>query len=166
MDAKKFNRLMKTIKYDSKAFSEIYEEYYPKIKIHVQRRFGRLVCAEDISQEVFLKLLSLDVKEYVEYPTAWVYALADNKVKDILRATHDEIALSDLCTASFDLDDTILSVDIKSALLHLDEMSQQILYLHIWEGYSYKEIALELNLGYANVRVKASRALKTLKKHL
>lgn len=98
---------MKTIKYDSKAISEVYEEYYPKIKAHVQRRFGKLVCAEDISQEVFLKLLSLETKEFIEYPTAWLFMIADNKVKDILRSSHDKIQLSELFTASFDLDDTI-----------------------------------------------------------
>ncbi len=166
MDAKKFNRLMKTIKYDSRAISEIYEEYYLKIKAHVHRRFGRLVCAEDIAQEVFLKLLSLEMKEFIEYPTAWLFMLADNKVKDILRLKHDEIELSELFQAPFDLDDTIVSVDIKRAMLHLDNMSQQIIYLNIWEGYSLKEIAQELGLGYANVRIKSSRVLKTLKKYL
>lgn len=166
MDAKKFNRLMKTIKYDSKALSGIYEEYYLKIKAHVQRRFGKLVCAEDISQEVFLKLLSLEIKDYIKYPTAWLFMIADNKVKDILRSTYDEIALTELFKSPFNLDDTIVSTDIKSAFSHLDSCSQQIIYLHLWEGYTYKEIAQELGLGYANVRTKAHRALKILKNYL
>ena len=166
MDAKKFNRLIKTIKYDPKAITDLYEEYYLKIKAHVQRRFGKLICAEDISQEVFLKLLSLDIKVYIKYPTAWLFMVADNMVKDILRATCSEIELIDVFMAPFNLDETIMSADIKSAMLHLDDISQQILYLHIWEGYSLKEIAQEIGLGYSNVRTKSSRAMKILKKHL
>lgn len=157
---------MKTIKYDSKAISSIYEEYYPKIKTHVQRRFGKLVSAEDISQEVFLKLLSLEIKEYIRYPTAWLFMIADNKAKDVLRSTHDEIQLSVLLRSPFNLDDTIMSADMKSAVRHLDLISQQIIYLHIWEGYTLKEIAQDLGLGYANVRAKASRAMKALRKYL
>lgn len=166
MDAVQFNRLMKTIKYNSKALEEIYEEYYLKIKAHLVRRFGRLVSAEDVSQDVFVKLLTIEKQEEIKYPTAWLYMLADNKVKDILRSTHNEIELSEVFAAPFSLEDTIVSTDIKNALLNLDNVSQQIIYLHIWEGYTFKEIAQELKLGYANVRTKASRAIKVLKKYL
>lgn len=166
MEAQKFNRLIKKIKYDKKAIEAIYEEFNLKLKVHIQRRFGKLVCAEDIAHEVFVKLLSLEMKEDVKYPTAWLFMIADNKVKDVLRSTYDEIALSELFRSPFNLDDTIVSADIKNAFIHLDAKAQQILYLHIWEGYTYKEIAQELGLGYANVRTKACRAMKTLKKYL
>ncbi len=168
MKSQKFNKLLSRISYDKQALSEIYEEYYLKVKAHVHRRFGKLIDVEDITQEVFLKLMSLDRsgKKYIDYPTSWLYMVADNMVKDVLRSTQRSEELTDIIATPFSLDNSIMTVDIKNALAHLDEYSQKIIYLHIWEGYSLKEISHELQISYSNVRAKASRAYKTLKKYL
>ena len=113
-----------------------------------------------------MKLLDMEVKTTVSYPTAWLYAMADNLVKDTLKRTHPEEALSDLLASPFDLDKTILNADMKEALSKLEPITQQIIYLHAWEGYSYKELAVKFRLSYANVRIKASRGYKVVKKYL
>ena len=166
MNAQKFNKLLRKIKYDKQALSEIYDEYYLKIKVHIQRRFGQLVNAEDMAHDVFLKLMSFDREEYIDYPTSWIYTVADNMIKDVLRVTQKDEELTETVASPFNVDKVILSMDIKNALAHLDEVSKKIIYLHFWEGYSLKEIAHELQISYANVRAKASRAYKTLKKYL
>lgn len=45
-----------------------------------------------------------------------------------------------------------------------DDMTKEIIYLHYWEGYSLKEIAVITGLSAVNVRKKHSRAIKILKK--
>ena len=166
MDAKKFNRQLKKVATDKRALESIYEEYYLPMKAHVRRRFGSLVSDEDIAQDVFLKLLSCGDQPYIEYPASWLYKLADNRAKDVLRASHPEAELSDRLAAPFDLDKTIVNAEMRRALQTLEEDARYILYLYYWEGYSLKEIAEETGIGYANVRAKVSRAYQKHKKIL
>jgi RNA polymerase sigma-70 factor, ECF subfamily len=48
-------------------------------------------------------------------------------------------------------------------LSECSDSERSILYLHLKEGYSYKEIGVILNLGESNVRVKTCRAIKRLR---
>ncbi len=166
MDAQKFNYLIGKIKYNKYAVKSIYEDYYLKLKAHIQRRFGKLINPEDIAHDIFLKLLEMKTPDYVEYPTTWLYKLADNYTIDILRGKHEEIELNEIVAAKFDIENTIINIDVKKALLNLDDLTQEILYLHYWEGYSLKELANEFNISYISIRTKVSRAYKTLKKYL
>lgn len=164
MDPQKFNRLLRRISKDSSAFKEIYDEYYSKVKLHVHRRFGRSVSPEDVVQDVFLSLLTLKPESDIKYPTTWLMTLADNKVKDLLRIRHEESALAENIAVPFCIDGTILRADMQAVFRKLDPLTQQIIYLHIWEDYSYREIADGLHISYSNVRVKVSRAYKIIKK--
>lgn len=166
MDVSRFNRLLQQIKYDKRAITEIYEEYYPRMILHLRRKFGKLISAEDVAHEVFLLLMSLERISEVEFPASWLYKLADNKAVDRIRLEHNELQLSENYADPFDPDELIIREDAKKALKRLDKESQMILYLHVWEGYNYKEISDLLQIGYANVRTKASRAFKSLKKFL
>ena len=166
MDAHTFNRQLNRLASDKRALEALYAEYALPMKAHLLRRFGSLVSAEDVTQDVFVKLLSLRDPPRVEYPASWLYTLADNRAKDILRATHPEAALEEGLAAPFDLDRTIVNAQTRRALEALDEDVRRILYLHFWEGYSLKEIAAESGMSYANVRVKVSRAYRKLKEIL
>ncbi len=166
MDPRKFNRLLLKIKYDKHAIEEIYTEYFPKIVMHITRRFGKLISPDDIAQEIFITLMTLEDFKPVDYPTSWIYRLADNKAIDKIRQQHTGIELTETYAAPFSLDNLILKEDVKKVLAKLDQDSQMIIYLHIWEGYEHKEIAQLLNLSYSNVRTKISRAYATIRKFL
>ncbi len=166
MNAHKFNRLLQSIRSDRQAVTEIYAEYFPKIVIHLTRRFGKLISAEDIAQETFLSLLTTKEFKPVEYPTTWLYHMADNKAIDKLRSQHKEVALTENQSVPFCLDNLILKEDVKKCFESLDRESQYILYLHIWEGYSHKEIAEIMLLSCGNVRTKVSCAYAQIKKML
>ena len=167
MDAQKFNRLIKKIKYDPKAIESIYAEFHLTLKVHIQRRFGNLISPEDFTQDIFLKLLEMDTPKYIEYPTAWLNRLADNHIIDKLRGAHqDEKLLESTKSDKFDIEQAVIDNEVKEAMLNLDELTQKILYLHYWEGYSFKELEKELAVSYGSIRTRASRAYKTLKKYL
>lgn len=162
----KFNRLLQRIKYDKHAVKEIYGEYYQKIINHLTRRFGKLISPADIAHDTFLALIGTENFAHVDHPTTWLYAIADNKAVDHINRTTKETAFPENFSVPSQLDSLILKEDVKKALCKLDEASQTIIYLHIWEGYSYKEIADCLHLSYANIRTKASRAYSALKIYL
>lgn len=166
MNSHKFNRLLQQIKYDKQAIAEIYCEYFPKIVLHLTRRFGKLISSEDIAQEVFMALMSADHFSFVKFPTTWIYTMADNKAIDKIRSSHKDIHLTENYAVPFNLDNLIIKEDIKKALSKLDQESQLIIYLHIWERYAHKEIAKLLHLSHANVRTKISRAYTVIKTYL
>lgn len=166
MKPQKFNRLLEKMKTDKQALDEIYNEYYPILVLSINRRFGKLVCAEDIAQDVFVSLLNAEKFEYIEAPSAWLSKIATNKAIDKLKYRREEVPLPDNYPLPFNLDDLAIAEDVKKSLSVLDKQSQEIVYLHFWEGYSHKEIAAAMNLSPANVRVKMSRAYRKLKKNL
>ena len=126
MDIRRFNRLLSGAKYDKKAFEQIYEEYYPKIVLHLRRRFGDLMCIEDAAENVFLYLLTIE-PWYIDYPTSWLFTIAENDVKDHLKAQYRELPLLESTAVPYDFDREILSSDMQAAFTHLDKDAQMIL---------------------------------------
>ena len=167
MDALKFNRLLRKIKYDDRAVQKIYDAFYTKIKERVQFHFGDLTCPEDMAQEVFMKLYTMETPDYyVEAPGIWIQTFTDNYVIDRLRVSHPELELLESQPSDFDIERTILKADLMNAFSHLDEVSQKIVYMHYWEGFKLKEVAIILKMSYVNVRQIASRARKQLEPYL
>ena len=167
MEPLKFNRLIQKIKYDPKSIEAIYDEYRLKLKVHIQRRFGNLISAEDFTEDIFLKLLEMETPKYVEYPTSWLYRIADNYIIDKLRGRRQDEELFETTTSDkFDIEQAVIDNEVKEAMSNLDELTQQILYLHYWEGYSFKELEAGLALSYGSIRTRASRAYKILQKYL
>lgn len=163
MNAFRFNSLLRKLNNDTGAFEQIYSEYYPVVVLHIQRCYGNLVVAEDIAQDLFLKLLNITPNDTIKYPTAWLFKLAENIAVDEIRKHTCEAPLKDIVPAPFNIDVLIQNADLKTYFLSLDETSQKILYMFYWEGYSFKEIAIELNLKYSSLRVKVFRAYSKLK---
>lgn len=166
MDPKKFNKQLRKIKDDKEAIVPIYREYYSEIVIHLRCRFGKLICHEDIAQEVFAALL--EPREYKEIasPTQWLFAIADNKAIDCLRSRHEEIAYADTLDSGRNFDYSYLSAEVQFAFEQIDALSRTILHLRFWEGYNHKEIAAMLHMSCGNVRLKVSRAYQEIKKYL
>ena len=147
MNANKFNALLKKLNTDKKSFEAIYEEFYPKIVFHLRRCFGNTVSAEDIAQELFLKLLHLNQKEAVRNPTAWLFTLSENLAKDALQKIHYELPLNDtLPYTAVDTEKLIADAELNKFFSVLDKNMQKILYMRYWEGYALKDIAAELGI--------------------
>lgn len=167
MNANKFNALLKKLNTDKKSFESIYEEFYPKIVFHLRRCFGNTVSAEDIAQELFLKLLHLNQKEAVRNPTAWLFTLSENLAKDALQKIHYELPLNDtLPYTAVDTEKLIADAELNKFFSVLDKNTQKILYMRYWEGYALKDIAAELGIPYPALRKQISRAYKKLKNFL
>ena len=164
MEVHTFNRLLKRIRTDPKALETLSTEFYARIKLHVHRRFSGQVSGEDAAQEVFLKLMAREEVGYIDYPVGWLYTLADHYAIDVLRKRGRETELGEwdlvALPASHEGDEVV------AALNKLDPLTRKIIYLHIWEGYSYKEIAHALGMNYSGVRTRVSRGYSRMKKFL
>ena len=72
---------------DRTAFAELYETYYDRIYRYVSFKCGSRTEAEDLTGDVFLKMLeSVHKYRFQGYPfTSWLYRIAHNVVVDNFR---------------------------------------------------------------------------------
>lgn len=125
--------------------------------------------AEDIVQEVFLKLLSKNILLRSSHEKAYLFTVTANMCKDYLRAgkvrqsiTFDQIEDYMGDPSGFCEDDKVLL----EAMLELDEKYRAPLYLHFYAGYTYKEVAKILRLSESAVAMRISRGKTELKRRL
>lgn len=172
MDKSKFNRLIHRFKDDIGSFNKIYEYYFPRIKIYIDRKYYDYDFGEDVAQEFFIKLFKANIPDDIEYPTLWVFEACDNIAKTYLMTAKNKrhAPLAEDYAAAADLDDEYchlknggISEENIAVLKKLDKETLEILVMYFWEGYNYKEIALKLGISHDLVRQKASRGLKKLK---
>lgn len=163
-----FNELLKRIRKDATALDTLFNYYYPRIILHINRVYPT-ASAEDIAQEFFFKLLKTEISGYISKPTSWVFTICENIAKAKHNKESRELPASDLlesiATPVNTTEDIINKIQAQQIFKSVnDDMTKEIIYLHYWEGYSLKEIAVITGLSAVNVRKKHSRAIKILKK--
>jgi RNA polymerase sigma-70 factor (ECF subfamily) len=72
---------------DTEAFSQLYEAYFDKIYRYIALRIRNETEAEDMTQQVFMKMLqSISSYKIKGVPfSAWIYRIAHNQIVDFLR---------------------------------------------------------------------------------
>lgn len=120
--------------------------------------------SEDITQEVFLRLMSLKKPlSSEEHIRAWLIRAAINLAKDKTRSvwTKNRSELTEDIPAK-ETEDSGLS----EALDALDGKYRVVVYLHYYEGYSVRETAKLLRITEANVKTRLKRAREKLRTFL
>jgi RNA polymerase sigma-70 factor (ECF subfamily) len=117
--------------------------------------------AEDITQEVFIKLLEKKPSfQSAEHEKAWLIRVAINLSKDKLKSSYFKN------TAPLEgdfIDITKEDNEIIEAVLMLPLKYRSIVLLYYYEDYSISEVANILNLKDSTVGSQLSRARKLLK---
>ena len=119
--------------------------------------------AEDVVQEVFLKLLTTRPHfRDLEHEKAWLIVTVSNLCKSALRSPwrrrEDLDALSEQPTTEDAAPDETLQ-----AVLALPDDYKLPVYLYYYEGYPTADIARMLKVAPATVRSRLNRARKKLK---
>jgi len=79
--------LVERAKTDDRAFTILYDYYFPKIYGYIYKRVGNFDLAEDLVSSIFLKVFT-NIGAYKEQGysfSAWVYRIATNKLIDHYR---------------------------------------------------------------------------------
>jgi RNA polymerase sigma-70 factor (ECF subfamily) len=123
--------------------------------------------AEDVVQEVYLKLLNRSLLLIKGQEKAYLMKMTANRCKDLLdspaRKTGVELesAVNEVaCFHGFSEDDK----ELFNELMDLDETLRIPLYLYYYGGYSQKEIAKIINTSEAAVTMRIKRAKERLRK--
>lgn len=126
---------------------------------------------EDLMQETFLRLVSLERPETIRSPKAYVFSLAHNLVVDHYRkhkaSTIDRSVALDECEEVVVQPPAERGMDarrdldmLQSAIMELPEKTQKIFILRKFHDRSYADLAHDFNMSEQAIRQHVSRGLK------
>ena len=163
---------------DDSAFNQIMGKYKGIVIGITRRYFNDRSRAEDIAQEVFLRIyLSKNKYKPKSKLSTWIYRITANLCLNDIRSRKREEGNLDLIndnTSSTDreldiidkLEKEELNETVRSALLSLPERQRLAVILSKYDGLSYQEISKILNCSISAVDSILQRAKQTLKKQL
>ena len=164
---------------DQESFGKLYEHFYDKIFRYVSFKSGKGMDAEDITGEVFFKMLnSIDSFKWKGYPfSSWLYRIAHNLVVDHYRRSSkrnsqplSSIPYDNLPTNDRSLEDSVdlnLSVErIRDAMKNLTDLQYEVIALRFAAGLTIYETAFTLQKKENAVKALQHAGLKKLRRSL
>ena len=121
--------------------------------------------AEDLTQEVFLRLWQSPPGEDVRSPRAWLFRVARNLGLDALRRPGAAELPEQLPDQDF-AEGVHARLDLEAALAALPQREREIVTLHWNGGLRFREIADILELPLGTVLWRHSRAISALRERL
>lgn len=158
----------------SARFEVLYRHYYPGVLTFLCFLVGRQEVAEDLTSQVFEKVLRHIAEVLPETAGPWLYRIARNCAVDYFRRTKPIVSLDDLLieehpqTASLE-DVAIADEEQRRLLAHLNHLSQrerEVIGLKFVAGLHNREIARVLSVPEGTVSSLLYRALHRLRASL
>lgn len=173
----------KILKGEINAFELIIEKYEKMIYNLAYRMFNNEADAEDITQEVFLKIYrNIEKCEGKQSIKTWAYTITYNTCIDEIRKRKGKNNISldnniegDDNSYNFEIasneptpENTLISKEyfkeIENAVNKLSEVNKTLIYLRDIKGLSYNEISEIMSINIGTVKSKLNRARLALKK--
>ena len=150
---------------DEKALENLYKIIHKKIFLCAYSIVKDKNLAEDILHEVFIRI---KLKNFMYRKNTsgilWIYKITKNLSLDILKKKKREL-LKDVLNS--EEQDCALPIEekffIEYILEILNKKEREIVLLHIVYEFKHKEIAKIINMNYATVRWKYSRAINKIR---
>ncbi|MCC6382597.1 MAG: sigma-70 family RNA polymerase sigma factor [Dehalococcoidia bacterium] len=154
------------------ALSALYEHYFPKVYRYVAARLGNSEDAEDVTEEIFLRVIhSVGSFSWRGLPVgAWVCRIARNEVVSHVRRQKTRGGTAQLSDSIADsrqdhvaLVETQLTMEeVRRAAEKLPEAQRQVIALRFGSGLSVSETAQALGKTENNVKVLQHKAIARL----
>lgn len=151
------------------AFEEIYAALSKPVYTVALRIAGERTLAEDITQEVFIKLFSSPPDSSVKKPRAYIFAMthnaAINSLKKLSQYENIECAedIPDNCSLQTTAENRL---DIAAALAKLPREEREVVTLHVNGGFKFREIAQIMGIPAGTAAWHWSKAIDTLRQIL
>lgn len=163
--------LAEQAKTNEAAFSQLYEMYLPKIFAYVTRRIGDRDEAEDLTANIFVRVLE-NMKKFDPKKSSfktWIYTIATRMMIDYFRAhakkrTESLEMAENISDPQKNPHEQIQENQQREKVLYaIDKLSdrhQRVLMLKFFSGFSTPELALALGVTENNASVMVHRALQ------
>lgn len=173
---------------DEAAFHEVIERYKNKVYNYIFRMMGNSDDAEDLTQEVFIRLYtSIDSFRSQSSLSTWLFRIASNLCVDYFRRSKkrraeaysldepqghagEEGTMPEVPDATFEplrlLENQELGVQLQRALEQLPEKLRAVIVLHDIEDLPYEEIAQIVGCPLGTVKSRLFNARLQLRQKL
>jgi len=161
---------------DTQALAQIHDRYYSVVYRYVRYRLENEQVVEDISSEVFLRLLNHLHRQKGEIRDlrAWLIGTASNIVNDHLRQKYrrptEDLEDYESLAANDDPHNMVEQNDnqraVQTALQQLTPEQQHVLALRFNLGMTIEETAQMMNKTIGAIKVLQFRALTSIRKRL
>jgi RNA polymerase sigma-70 factor, ECF subfamily len=159
---------------DSEAFAQLYEAYFDKIFRYIALRVRNEMEAEDMTQQVFMKMLhSISGYKSKGVPfSSWIYRIAHNLVVDHMRQQNkkatvdiDGLPLPDTGDDPQHLIEQQVDIeDLKKATQKLTQAQQEVLSLRFTGELSIAECASIMGKNEGAIKALQHSAVLALRK--
>jgi RNA polymerase sigma factor (sigma-70 family) len=145
------------------------------LKRYLSQRIGNRAEAEDLSQEIYLRLLRIERKDLIRSPEALLFRMASNAVYEwrLLarnRLPHGPTELEELESLDSEPADDIwrreLAHALTAALERLSPKCRAAVLLHRREQLTYSEVGVRLGISAAMVKKYLSQGVALCRGHL
>ena len=168
---------MEQIESKHSVIAEYYTEHYAELKAFVASRLLFAEDAEDIVQNIFVRLLQMDKMITPITLPCLVYTIARNLIFDYWRhkrkvEEYEHIIQKGDWTSQYAEDvESIYSAHevekkLEQSIARLSSKQSKIYRLHIYEGMQVSEIAEKLSLKYKNVEYCLGSARKEVRNYM
>lgn len=165
--------LKRAREYDAQVLAEIYDQHAEPIYRYLYRYIGDAGLAEDLTSEVFLRLLQVigTSRAPRDQLRGWLYRVAHNLAMDHFRqrAKGMPLPLDEDLVPSSDSPSTTVEKEqaqqqVRQAVSQLTPSQQQVLVLRFGEGLKIREIGQLMEKSEGSIKLLQYRALQRLRK--
>ena len=159
---------------DFLTLTNYYVTHRDELLAYVSSRLGNSVEAEDIVQNVFLRLLTSDKMITELTLPALVYTVTRHLISDYYRRRNHDLDYEHYLKNTDSIDESaesILSIrditeQLERGLARVPENCREIYRLHIYGGMKVAEISERLGEGYKSVEHRLGAARKSVRQQL
>ncbi len=160
--------------YEERALTRIYNLFADRIFRFIYYRVQDRQRAEDLTNEVFVRMLESIAKfrpsgdDATLLLTGWLFTIARNLIIDDFRRNTTRVADAlpegddEPADEAFDLDLHINRADLQGALAQLTEEQQSVLLLRFEEGFTSVQIAKMMGKTEMSIKALQRRGLATM----
>lgn len=148
---------------------QIYTDYHNKILGYILSQVNDYNLAEDLCSDVFVKVYEkIDTfnSSKASFST-WIFTITRNKLIDYYRQRKVMVEIPETLAYEEDEDEPKPEdlETLSKALDSLNDREKKIIVKHYYNKEKLKDIAIELNISYAYVKILHNKALLELKKY-
>lgn len=167
---------IKIAKQDEKTFLSLFDTYYDKLYLFIQRYVHSAEMAEDLTQEVFIKVWERwDNMADIQSFKAYLYTTAKNHTLNALKkAAQSQATMGEIVhhyySSSNHTEDEILSKEylhyLETAIANLPPRSREIFKLCREQKKTYEEVATLMGISKNAVKNHMVLSMKQLRRRL